>query len=87
MTKLACAHLDAEGTALILRAMPLAALFRIPLTRVAAVICLSLILDQKISAQQPRVTMLDFSTGSEMEDYLRVMQIAGKVPLYPWSIR
>ena len=31
--------------------------------------------------------MLDFSTGSEMEDYLRVMQIAGKVPLYPWSIR
>lgn len=31
--------------------------------------------------------MLDFSAGSEMEDYLRVMQIAGKVPLYPWSIR
>jgi hypothetical protein len=31
--------------------------------------------------------MLDFSTGSEAEDYLRVMQIAGKVPLYPWSIR
>ncbi|MGH7604144.1 MAG: hypothetical protein ACRENK_09135 [Gemmatimonadaceae bacterium] len=31
--------------------------------------------------------MLDFFTGSEMEDYLRVMQIVGKVPLYPWSIR
>jgi hypothetical protein len=36
---------------------------------------------------QSRVTMLDFSAGSEMEDYLRVMQIAGKVPMYPWSIR
>ena len=36
---------------------------------------------------QSRLTILDFTTGSEMEDYLRVMQIAGKVPLYPWSIR
>jgi hypothetical protein len=55
--------------------------------RMLAVSCLSLILSQKISAQQSRLTMLDFSAGSEMEDYLRVMQIAGKVPLYPWSIR
>jgi len=31
--------------------------------------------------------MLDFATGSEYEDYLRALQIAGKVPLYPWSIR
>jgi len=31
--------------------------------------------------------MLDFTAGSEYEDYLRVLQIAGKVPLYPWSIR
>src|SRR5205814_7079434 len=36
---------------------------------------------------QSNVTMLDFSASSEMEDYLRVMQIAGKVTLYPWSIR
>ncbi|HJQ12164.1 MAG TPA: hypothetical protein VJ840_14125, partial [Gemmatimonadaceae bacterium] len=36
---------------------------------------------------QSRLTVLDFTAGSEMEDYLRVMQIAGKVPLYPWSIR
>src|SRR5437764_856968 len=41
----------------------------------------------RMFAQQSRLTMLDFSTGSEMEDYLRVMQIAGKVPFYPWSIR
>jgi len=39
------------------------------------------------AAQYSRLTMLDFATGSEYEDYLRVMQIAGKVPLYPWSIR
>jgi hypothetical protein len=31
--------------------------------------------------------MLDFSTGSDYEDYLRVLQIAGKIPLQPWSIR
>jgi hypothetical protein len=71
----------------ILRAMPLIRLFRIDRAPTVAVIWLSLVLIQDISAQQPRLTMLDFSTGSEMEDYLRVMQIAGKVPLYPWSIR
>jgi hypothetical protein len=48
---------------------------------------LPLVLGQPLFAQQSRLTMLDFSTGSEMENYLRVMQIAGKVPLYPWSIR
>jgi len=40
-----------------------------------------------IRAQASSVTMLDFATGSEYEDYLRALQIAGKVPLYPWSIR
>ena len=39
-----------------------------------------------LQAQSP-VSSLDFSANSEMENYLRVMQIAGKVPLYPWSIR
>jgi len=67
--------------------MPLTELFRNHRAPTVVVICLSLALSQKISAQQSRVTMLDFSAGSEMEDYLRVMQIAGKVPLYPWSIR
>jgi hypothetical protein len=62
-------------------------LFRILRARKLAVICLSLVFAPKLSAQQSHVTMLDFTTGSEMEDYLRVMQIAGKVPLYPWSIR
>ena len=72
---------------MILRAMTLRGFFRIHRACNVAVICLSLVFAEKVSAQQSRLTMLDFSTGSEMEDYLRVMQIAGKVPLYPWSIR
>jgi hypothetical protein len=67
--------------------MPLPECFRIRRECNLAVICVSLFFVNTISAQQSRVTMLDFTTGSEMEDYLRVMQIAGKVPLYPWSIR
>jgi hypothetical protein len=39
------------------------------------------------AAQSSRVSMLDFAAGSDYEDYLRVMQITGKAPLYPWSIR
>jgi hypothetical protein len=74
-------------SAVILRAMPLPELFRVRRACNLAVLGLSLVFTHKISAQQSRLTMLDFSTGSEMEDYLRVMQIAGKVPLYPWSIR
>lgn len=85
--KLAAAHLDAACSLVILRAMPLPELFRIHRACNLAVICVSLAFTQRISAQQSHVTMLDFTTGSEMEDYLRVMQIAGKVPLYPWSIR
>jgi hypothetical protein len=40
-----------------------------------------------LPAQPSHVTMLDFQTGSEFEDYLRVLQVAGIAPLYPWSIR
>ena len=83
--KLAAAHLDAACSLVILRAMQLPELFRIHRACNLAVICLSLVFAQRLSAQQSHVTMLDFTTGSEMEDYLRVMQIAGKVPLYPWS--
>jgi hypothetical protein len=84
---LAAGHLDAACSLVILRAMPLTELFWNHRARAAVAICLSLAPGQKIFAQQSHVTMLDFSAGSEMEDYLRVMQIAGKVPLYPWSIR
>jgi hypothetical protein len=70
-----------------LACVPLRELFRKRRALTVAVICLSLAPSQKTFAQQSHVTMLDFSAGSEMEDYLRVMQIAGKVPLYPWSIR
>ena len=38
-------------------------------------------------AQAPRTTLLDFATGSQYEEYLRALQVAGMEPLYPWSIR
>jgi hypothetical protein len=31
--------------------------------------------------------MIDFATNSEFESYLRALQISGRAPLYPWSIR
>jgi hypothetical protein len=37
--------------------------------------------------QNANVTMLDFSTGSEFEEYVRALQVAGGAPLYPWSVR
>src|ERR1700674_2808245 len=52
-----------------------------------AVGCFALASAPRLKAQARSVTMLDFTTGSEYEDYLRVLQISGKVPLYPWSIR
>ena len=39
------------------------------------------------AAQGTRTTMLDYATGSEFEDYLRVLQVAGLTTPYPWSIR
>src|SRR3954471_13721159 len=39
------------------------------------------------SAQASRTTTLDFVSGSQFEDYLRVLQISGLEPLRPWSIR
>ena len=40
-----------------------------------------------MGAQASRVSMLDFATGSDYENYLRVLQVAGLAPLYPWSVR
>lgn len=51
-----------------------------------AMICV-LAVPSGLSAQPSRVTLTDFSTGSEFEEYLRVLQVAGIAPLYPWSIR
>lgn len=50
-------------------------------------ICCCVTIPRAVGAQPSRLTMGDFATGSEIEDYLRVMQIAGMAPLYPWSIR
>ncbi len=52
-----------------------------------AVAAFSIIATPRLGAQARSVSMLDFTTGSDYEDYLRVLQIEGKVPLYPWSIR
>ena len=44
-------------------------------------------MSEHLAAQAPRTTTLDFGTGSEYEDYLRVLQVAGLEQLRPWSIR
>jgi len=44
-------------------------------------------MSERLAAQAPRTTTLDFATGSEFEDYLRVLQVAGLQELRPWSIR
>src|SRR3954467_2880856 len=41
----------------------------------------------RLAAQASPTTTLDFATGSEFEDYLRVLQVAGLEKLQPWSIR
>ena len=53
----------------------------------AAGICAILSLSKELIAQRSAVSMADFAAGSEYESYLRAMQVAGLVPLYPWSIR
>lgn len=40
-----------------------------------------------LEAQPRNVTMIDMATGSDFEEYLRVIQVAGIAPHYPWSIR
>ncbi|MEO7647626.1 MAG: hypothetical protein ABIV11_05245 [Gemmatimonadaceae bacterium] len=40
-----------------------------------------------VAAQATRTSMLDYATGSEFEDYLRALQVAGLTESYPWSIR
>ena len=42
---------------------------------------------QTLQGQALTVSAADFATGSSLENYLRVLQLAGKAPAYPWSIR
>src|SRR6266550_2520128 len=49
--------------------------------------CCLIALSTVATAQASRTTTLDFTTGSQFEDYLRVLQISGLEPLKPWSIR
>jgi len=41
----------------------------------------------RAGAQPHHVTMIDMATGGEYESYLRSLQVAGLVPMYPVSIR
>jgi hypothetical protein len=49
--------------------------------------CCLIAISKLATAQASRTTSLDFATGSQFEDYLRVLQITGLEPLRPWSIR
>src|SRR2546423_11612281 len=44
-------------------------------------------MSKSVPAQASATTVLDFTTGSQFEDYLRALQIVGQEPLQPWSIR
>lgn len=58
------------------------------LTRIAGLAIAVLISGPSaLSAQPRRATMVDFAVGSDFEEYLRVLQVAGIAPHYPWSIR
>ena len=59
------------------------ALFQIPLTLLAV----AAISARPAVAQPHHVTMMDMATGGEYESYLRALQVAGVVPMYPVSIR
>src|SRR3954465_2300046 len=50
-------------------------------------LCSALVTSARLGAQASRTTTLDFATGSEFEDYLRVLQLAGLEKPEPWSIR
>src|SRR3954466_5820118 len=50
-------------------------------------LCATVVMSGRLGAQASRTTVLDFATGSEFEDYLRVLQVAGMEDAYPWSIR
>ena len=58
---------------------------------------LALLLVAPVAALSPRALVgqtvvtsrgwQEATTGSELETYLRILQLAGKSPLYPWSVR
>lgn len=69
---------------LALSALPVRILFWGLLPILLAVCPLSTATAQTGSASVP---VNDVFVGSESEDYLRLLQSAGRVPVYPWSIR
>jgi hypothetical protein len=57
------------------------------LRQLLTVSCCLIACSTRSNAQASRTTTLDFGTGSQFEDYLRVLQVAGLEPLGPWSVR
>jgi hypothetical protein len=54
---------------------------------ISAAICLCLSNGVRADAQTPLSPRAHVTAGSEAENYLRALQVAGLSPLYPWSIR
>ncbi|MDP3768003.1 MAG: capsule assembly Wzi family protein, partial [Dehalococcoidia bacterium] len=60
-----------------------------PLARVAALVLTLVVVPAALAAQGvPRVGgRSEIFAGGELENYLRLLQMTGAVPLYPWSVR
>jgi hypothetical protein len=62
-------------------------LTRRAISQLSAILSCVIVWSHTAAAQASRTTTLDFSTGSEFEDYLRVLEVAGLESPIPWSIR
>jgi hypothetical protein len=62
-------------------------LTRRAISQLSAILSCVIVWSHTAAAQASRTTTLDFSTGSELEDYLRVLEVAGLEAPLPWSIR
>src|SRR4051812_13864925 len=60
---------------------------RLRFALMGAICLVPICMSTRLIAQTSRVTMSDFTAGSDYEQYLRVAQIGGLAALYPWSIR
>jgi hypothetical protein len=60
---------------------------RTGIVRLLAITAVLVATASRTDAQPRSATMIDMSVGSDLEDYLRVLQVADIAPPYPWSIR
>lgn len=59
----------------------------VPGLRIVAVTACLIAGGRTLQGQAVTVSAADFATGGTFENYLRVLQLSGKAPAYPWSIR